>query len=146
MGTKEDPLMDHETIAILLPLLHDAFAGTDLEWATKPAAVGTMAYGTEVTVPGGLVRYRLHLDPSPFEAGSFRACLLRDFAAKASDPATFDRRKVQSNHSTLSTTAGVDWNPVASGVPFSTILSKLIIETQEASANLTRIADGFTNV
>ena len=138
--------MDHETIALLLPLLHDAFAETDSEWAPKPTTVGTMAYGTEITVPGGVVSYRLHVEPTSRQAGGFHACLLRYFTTKAPEAAEFDRRKVSATIVNFSTAASVDWHPVASGVPFSTILSKLIIETQEASANLTRIADGYTNV
>lgn len=138
--------MDHETIALLLPLLHDAFAETDSEWAPKPTTIGTMAYGTEITVPGGVVGYRLHLEATSREPGGFHACLLRYFTTKAVESAAFDRRKVSATSVNFSTAASVDWHPVASGVPFSTILSKLLIESQEAAANLTRIADGFTNV
>ena len=46
----------------------------------------------------------------------------------------------------MTTSALVDWQPLATSEPLTTVLTKLMVYTQEAAANLALIADGFTNV
>jgi hypothetical protein len=140
--------MDHTTHAILLPLLHDAFAFVDLdtEWSPKPGTPEQIAFGTKIKVPGGSVSYRLAVQTSVVEPDAFTVILLRYFDTDQPAPAGLTRYTLTRMSGSVTTTAIIDWKPVATGVTLATILSKLLVETQEASAALTLIADGFTNV
>lgn len=139
--------MDPTTFAILLPMLHDAFAFVDTgtDWAPKAANANQLVYGTTITVPGGVVKYHLALQPSVTEPGAFTVILLRIFET-APIGSSLARFTVTRMSGSLTTTAIVDWAPVATGTTFPTILSKLLVDTQESAASLSLIADGFTNV
>lgn len=140
--------MDPTTLAILLPMLHDAFAFVDTgtDWAPKAAPAEQLCYGTTITVPGGLVRYHLALQPSVVERGALTVILLRIFETAQPKAEGLSRFTVTRMSGSVTTTAIVDWAPVATGTTLSTILSKLLVDTQEASAALSLISDGFTNV
>ena len=140
--------MDPTTLAILLPLLHDAFAFVDTgtDWAPKATSVDQLAYGTEIIVPGGKVRYHLALQPSVVEPGALTVILLRIFETAQPAAESLSRFTVTRMSGSTTTTAIVDWHPVAFGTTLATILSKLLVETQESAAALSLIADGFTNV
>jgi len=140
--------MDPTTLAILLPLLHDAFAFVDTgtEWAPKAGPADQLAYGTEIIVPGGKVTYRLALQVSLVEREAFTVILLRNFETKSPDPRGLSRFTVTRMSGSTTNTAIVDWAPVATGTTLATVLSKLLVETQESAASLSLIADGYTNV
>lgn len=139
--------MDPTTLAILLPMLHDAFAFADLgtEWAPKATSANQLAYGTEIALPGGKVTYRLALQSSVVEREAITVILLRVFET-VNPPSLLSRFTVTRMSGSVTTTAIVDWAPVATGTTLATILSKLLVETQESAAALTLISDGFSYV
>jgi len=140
--------MDPTTLAILLPLLHDAFAFVDTgtDWAPKTTPANQLVYGTEIAVPGGKVRYHLALQVSQVEPAAFTVILLRIFETAPPTPESLSRFTVTRMSGSTTTTAIVDWPPVATRTTLATILSKPLVETQQAAASLSLIADGFTNV
>ena len=140
--------MDPTTLAILLPMLHDAFAFADLgtEWAPKATSANQLAYGTEIALPGGKVTYRLVLQSSVVERKAITVILLRVFETAPPTPESLSRFTVTRMSGSVTTTAIVDWAPVATGTTLATILSKLLVETQESAAALTLISDGFSYV
>lgn len=138
--------MDHITLAILLPLLHEAFASTDSEWAPTLCSIGDAAFGATITVPGASVVYRLNVSNSTTTKGALHLHLSRAVETTKQPWAGLPATSVLPVMSTMTTSALVDWQPLATSEPLTTVLAKLLTYTQEASANLTRIADGYTNV
>lgn len=138
--------MDHVTLAILLPLLHEAFAATDSDWAPTLCSIGDAAFGTTITVPGASVIYRLNVSNSSITKGALHLHLSRAVETTKQGWAGLPVTSVLPVMSTLTTSALVEWQPLATSEPLTTVLAKLLIYTQEGAANLTRIADGYTNV
>ena len=138
--------MDHVTLAILLPLLHEAFSATDSEWAPSLCSIGDAAFGSTITVPGAKVVYRLNVSNSTTTKGALHLHLSRAVEPTKQGWAGLPATSVLPVMSTMTTSALVDWQPLVTSEPLTSVLPKLMVYTQEAAATLTLIADGFTNV
>ena len=138
--------MDHVTLAILLPLLEEAFAANDYEWAPTLCSIGDAAYGTTVAVPGAKVVYRLNVSKSTTTTGGLHLHLARTVEPTKKGWAGLPATSVLPVMSTMTTSAIVDWQPLITSEPLTSVLPKLMVYTQEAADNLTKIADGYSNV
>jgi hypothetical protein len=138
--------MDHVTLAILLPLLEEAFAATDSDWAPSLCSIGDAAFGSNITVPGATVVYRLNVSKSTTTKGALHLHLSRAVEPTKKGWAGLPATSVLPVMSTMTTSAIADWKPLETSEPLTTVLPKLMVYTQEAAANLTLIADGFANV
>jgi hypothetical protein len=138
--------MDHVTLAILLPLLHEAFATTDHEWAPTLCSIGDAAFGTTIPVPGASVVYRLNVSTSSTTKGALHLHLSRAVEPTKKGWAGLPATSVLPVMSTMTTSAIADWQPLATSEPLTTVLAKLMVYTQEAATTLTQIADGYSNV
>ena len=139
--------MDHVTLAVVLPLLHEALASSPLEWTPCVAHIGDLSLRATTTAPNGMIAtYVVNLtdDVARAPKGAITVSLHREL--KSPMNADWVKKPMLLIHASVTTFVKADWVPTSEASDLATVISKLFVEVQEAAATLIVKADAVTNV